>query len=228
MSNQPTTTARGDVASFIEKAKELAPTNAQGRGRLIFALDATASRQPTWDMAAHVQTEMFLETAKLGGLSVQLVFYRGFQECKASRFVNDPKDLLNLMQRVTCLAGRTQIGRVLQHALQTNAKSPVGALVFVGDACEEDIDHLGDQAGRLALQGTRAFLFQEGQNREASLAFAQIAKLTKGAHCTFQPGAAAELRELLGAVAAFACGGQSAVAKLPQSRNLRRLTQQLG
>lgn len=227
MSNQPTTTSQSDIAAFVEKANALASKSGHGRGRLIFALDATASRQPTWDMAAHVQTEMFLETAKQGGLSVQLVFYRGFQECKASRFVSDAKELLSLMQRVTCHAGRTQIGRVLQHALKTNSQSTVGALVFVGDACEEDVDHLGDLAGQMALQGTRAFLFQEGHNREASLAFSQIAKLTKGAHCTFQPGAAAELRELLGAVAAFASGGRTAVAKLPQSRNLRQLTQQL-
>ena len=29
------------------------------RSRLIFALDATASRQPTWDTAAQLQAEMF-------------------------------------------------------------------------------------------------------------------------------------------------------------------------
>ena len=50
----------------------------EGRARLIFAMDATASREPTWDRACQVQGQMFLETAALGGLEVQLVYYRGF------------------------------------------------------------------------------------------------------------------------------------------------------
>ena len=64
-----------------------APTPAGERGRLIFAMDATASREPTWDHACHIQGEMFRETQALGGLEIQLIYYRGFGECKASPWV---------------------------------------------------------------------------------------------------------------------------------------------
>ena len=75
-----------------------------GRGRLIFALDATASREPTWDRACRIQGEMFEATAALGGLEIQLVFYRGFSECKASRWMTHrrrtaPGHALGLLRR---------------------------------------------------------------------------------------------------------------------------------
>ena len=42
----------GEVDAFLAQARAMAPaTVAGGRGRLIFALDATMSRQPTWDTA---------------------------------------------------------------------------------------------------------------------------------------------------------------------------------
>lgn len=213
------------VASFLQAAKNVSVGQNASRGRLVFALDATASRQPTWDMATHVQSEMFKEAGKLNGLMVQLMFYRGFGECRSSRYIGDAGELVRLMGKVGCLAGRTQISRVLNHVLKQS--TPPQALVFVGDACEEDIDQLGDLAGQIALKGVRAFMFQEGVQSEASLAFKQIARLTKGAHCQFKPGAADELRSLLGAVAAFASGGKEALAKLPTSGARALLARQL-
>ena len=71
------------VADFLSKVAAIPNRASTGRrGRLIFALDATVSRQPTWDQACHIQAEMFQETEALGGLDVQLVYYRGFRECK--------------------------------------------------------------------------------------------------------------------------------------------------
>ena len=53
-----------EVAAFVERVRGL-PANPRqgGTGRLIFALDATASRQPTWDLASQVQGELFIEAA---------------------------------------------------------------------------------------------------------------------------------------------------------------------
>ncbi|MDH3660272.1 MAG: VWA domain-containing protein [Alphaproteobacteria bacterium] len=212
----PSERAAGDpVQAFLNQvAHTPPPTAGSGRGRLIFSMDATASREPTWDQACQVQGQMFLETAALGGLDVQLVYYRGFNECKASRWVDNPSDLVRLMTGVFCLAGKTKIGRVLQHAVKETEKKRVTAMVFVGDAFEEDLDAVGEIAGQLGMQGVRAFLFQEGYKPEAERAFRHIAALTKGAHCRFDADSPDQLRELLGAVAAYAAGGRRALADL--------------
>ena len=205
------------VSAFVEELRRApAPAGAAGRGRLIFALDATASRRPTWDQACSVQGEMFLEADRLGGLDVQLVFYRGFDECKASRWVARAAELVKLMVRVGCRAGRTQIHRVLRHAINETGKQRVHALIFIGDACEESVDTLGDLAGRLGLLGVKAFVFHEGSDREAAYAFKEIARLTGGAACRFDASAPAELRALLRAVAAYAAGGRKALSDLSQ------------
>src|SRR5262245_16642685 len=81
--NTPATrSSRADIDAFLGEVKRLTPATAAGqRGRLIFALDATMSRQPTWDTACRLQADMFREAASIGGLAVQLVYYRGPAEC---------------------------------------------------------------------------------------------------------------------------------------------------
>jgi len=211
----PAASGKGEIDAFIDKALAMParPAGAGRRGRLIFSMDATMSRQPTWDRAQHLQGRMFEETASLGGLDVQLVFYRGYKECKASRWVSDAARLAALMSKVDCRGGYTQIGRVLAHALKEVARAPVSALVHVGDACEEDIDALAARAGELAMRGVPVFMFQEGADPDASRAFAEIARITGGAHCRFDEGAAERLRELLSAVAVYATGGMAALEK---------------
>lgn len=203
-----------EVDAFLrELAATPPPATAAGtRGRLIFAMDATASREPTWDRAAHLQAEMFKETEALGGLEVQLIYYRGFGECRASPWVAEPTRLLRYMTGVFCLAGRTQIGKVLKRAAKETKQRKVAALVFVGDAMEEDIDHLGDLAGELGLLGVPCFMFHEGADPAARRAFQQIARLSGGAFCAFDSASAKQLRELLSAVAVFAAGGRRALA----------------
>ncbi len=201
-----------DVAAFLEKvARTPAIRSAGAKGRLIFAMDATASREPTWDRACHIQAEMFKETEALGGLEVQLVFYRGFGECKSSPWVSSPDELVRRMVAVRCLGGQTQIGRVLKHAVKEAGRRKVHALVFVGDCMEEDVDRLCHQAGRLGLLGVPAFMFQEGGEPIAERAFRQIAKLTNGAYCAFDSSSARQLRELMSAVAVYAAGGRVAL-----------------
>ena len=205
----------GDIDAFLEKAARTARPG--GGGRLIFALDATASREPTWDRASHLQAEMFQTAAALGGLEVQLVFYRGFRECKASGWVKNAGDLLKRMLQIRCYGGLTQIGRVLTHAAKETNRRKVDALVFVGDAFEEDIDRVSHEAGKLGMLGTPAFLFQEGGDPLATRGFNEIARLTGGACCRFDTGSAEQLRALLRAVAAFAAGGRAALTSLPGS-----------
>lgn len=207
----PTGTSDAEVAAFLQKVAAIPPKAAGGTGRLIFALDATVSREPTWDTACDIQAEMFSETASLGRLLVQLVYYRGFREFHASPFADDAKALLQRMTGVRCRGGRTQIGRVLRHALTESAKQKVDALVFVGDACEEAVDPLCHGAGELGLRGVPVFVFHEGQDPVAGRAFKEIASLSGGAYCRFDSGSARALRELLSAVAVYAVGGRRAL-----------------
>jgi hypothetical protein len=181
------------------------------RGRLLFALDATASRQPTWDRACHLQGEMFKETAALGGLDIQLAFYRGFGEFEASAWFDRADDLLKKMTAVSCLGGKTQIGKVLKHALAESKRQKINAVVFVGDCMEESIDALCHRAGELGLLGVPVFIFHEGRDRQAADAFRQIARLSHGACCPFDANSAQQLRELLSAVAVYAAGGRPAL-----------------
>jgi len=218
--------AAADVADFVRRLKELGPVAAVGRGRLVFAMDATMSRQPTWDMALALQADMFHAVKAVGGLDVQLVYFRGAGECRASGWVSDPDALARLMAHVTCAGGYTQIGKVLSHARGEAGRKPINALVYVGDCMEEAIDELAGRAGELALLGVPVFLFQEGPDANADRAFREIARLTKGAYCRFDAGSAAQLKELLAAVAVYAAGGKKALAAL-SGRSARQLLTQL-
>ena len=184
------------------------------------------SRQPTWDMALALQVDMFTAVKAIGGLDVQLVYFRGAGECRASKWVSDPDALSALMTQVTCAGGYTQIRKVISHARAEAARGPVSALVYVGDCMEEDIDDLCGRAGELALLGVPVFLFQEGFDLRAERAFREIARLTKGAYCRFDAGSAAQLKELLAAVAVYAAGGRKALAALG-GRAPRLLLEQL-
>src|SRR5205823_11518520 len=174
--------SRAEIDAFVRRARALGPTTAAGsRGRLIFALDATMSRQPMWDTACRLQAEMFREAAAIGGLDVQLVYYRGLGECRASRWVSQAERLAALMERIDCRGGHTQIGKVIAHAKRETQATKVQALVFVGDAMEEKLDDLCHAAGELGLLGVPAFMFQEGFDPITEQAFREIARLTCGA-----------------------------------------------
>src|SRR5450759_4458306 len=163
--------SRPEISAFVERVRALGPTAAQGkRGRLIFALDATMSRQPTWDCACALQADMFREAASAGGLDIQLVYFRGLGECRASGWVTASERLAELMSAIDCRGGHTQIGKVLSQARQEHAKQRVQALVFVGDAMEEAIDDLCAAAGELGLLGVPLFMFQEGSDPVAESA----------------------------------------------------------
>ena len=208
------TASASEVADFIARMKTIAPASAGERGRLVFAMDATMSREPTWDMALKLQGDMFAAVKDVGGLDVQLVFFRGHGECRASKRVSAPTELARLMTTVSCRGGLTQLGKVLSHAATETQARRVHALVYVGDAMEEDIDPLCAKAGALGLLGVPVFLFQEGHDAKATRAFREIARLTKGATCRFDSGSAEELRALLRAVAVYASGGRKALLAL--------------
>ena len=212
-----------EIASFLKAAAQAGESQS---GRLIFSLDATMSRQPTWTRAMTIQSSMFDAVGKAGGLSVQLVFFRGFGECRASKWDINAAALRDLMLNIHCRGGYTQLVKVLNHAHRETAKANVSALVFIGDAIEESIDLLCQKAGELGLKGVRCFFFQEGHDVTAENGFREMARLTGGAYFRLGPDSARELAELLGAVAIYARGGLKALSN-SGSQKARLLLEQM-
>lgn len=202
-----------EIAAFISRARETMSSSGSAAGRIVLALDATMSRQPTWDLACRLQAEMFDAVGKTGNLAVQLVYFRGHGESRASRFVSDTASLKDLMTRIDCRGGHTQIGKVLSHALKETARERVSALIYIGDAMEEAVDDLAAKAGELGVRGVPVFVFQEGGDPVAETAFREIARLSRGAWFRFDQASAETLSRLLGSIAVFATGGLKALER---------------
>jgi hypothetical protein len=201
-----------EIAQFLQKSSSI--TNfVQQQPRLLFAVDATASRQPTWDQARQLQQAMFQTSGVAATLAVQLCYYRGFAEFSTSRWLTESAQLAQLMGRVQCEGGHTQIARLLRHAQAEHRKASVRAVVFIGDAVEESPDSLCDLAGQCGILQLPLFLFQEGREQSVEQTFRAMAKLSGGAYAHFDSSSAATLAALLGAVASFATGGRAALEK---------------
>jgi hypothetical protein len=217
---------RDEVAAFVKKVGQLARPNAGEDGRLLFAMDATMSRQPTWDMAVSLQAGMFDAIPRDAALQVQLIYFRGLGECRASKWVLDAKALARLMTNISCQGGNTQIGKVFSHARDEHKKRRIHAVVYVGDAIEENVDALCAKAGELGLMGLPLFVFQEGHDSRVEAAFREFARLSKGAYARFDSSAPQQLADLLKAVAAYASGGRAQL-KLQASGAARNLLLQI-
>jgi hypothetical protein len=236
----PAKTSKGEVASqrstrseidaVLKDVRALKPSGS-GQGRLICGMDATMSRQPSWDLALELQGDIFKAVKAVGGLDVQLVYFRGYSECQASKWVGDPDALARLMRQVSCAGGLTQISKVLAHTKRESGSGKVNALIYVGDCMEEDVDRLARLAGELGMIGTPVFVFQEGRDAKVERAFREIARLSRGAYAPFDAGSARQLRELLAAVAVYAAGGRKALKHFSEESNsgeALRLLEQLG
>ena len=225
----PAERKRTEIDAFLRQVAAAPVAARTTAGRLIFALDATASRQPTWDRACHIQAEMFAATAALGGLAMQLCYFRGLAEFRATPWLGDAEALVRRMTTVMCLAGTTQMTRVLRHAVRETSVARVNALVYVGDCMEESAGTIAELAGRLGLLGVPAFVFQEGGDPGARRVFQQVSQLTNGAYASFDAASAKTLRDLLMAVAVYAAGGRKALADYADHAGgeIAQLTRQL-
>jgi len=227
----PERAGRSEIDAFLRHV-ELAPSDTSGKpaGRLLFAMDATASREPTWDMACQIQGEMFRAAGSVGGLEVQLCHYGGPGFFHVTPWLRKSGELLRQMSAARCLAGATQIGSVLQHACSETRRDHVDAVVFVGDCMEENPDRLIELAGNLGMRGTPLFVFHEGYDSTAAKTFRSMARVSRGAYSHFDGSSADQLKELLGAVATYAAGGRKALLEFDHGRGtiVHRLTSQLG
>src|SRR5262249_5702192 len=129
--------------------------------------------------------------------------------------------------QVMCRAGETQIEKVLAHAAKETKLLKVSALVFVGDAMEENPDTLAQQASELGRLGVPAFMFQEGHDRKVEYAFREIAQLTHGAYARFNPNGATQLAGLLAGGGGFGAGGMAALGG-QENGNGNKMVKSLG
>ena len=180
----------------------------------MFALDATASREATWQSAKRHHRELYDATAGTSGLAIQLCYYRGFNEFNTSHWLSSGSDLRARMDGVTCQGGPTQIARLLTHYLEVGTPAtPIRALIFIGDAVEEQPAVLLGLAGQCRLKGQPIFTFQEGSDPTAARIFSEIARISGGAYAALGGESAGVLRLLLGAVARYATGGRYALTQ---------------
>jgi len=230
-SGKPAVASSNEVQKFLDQVQAMpkAPRTAGQEAHLLFALDATASRQTTWDQATQLQGEMFVSAQALGGLRVQLCYFRGLGEFYNSEWHADPDNLLSQMSGLQCQAGMTQIERLLRHAIQQSSEQKLRAVIFIGDAMEENIDVLCQLAGKLGLLNVPLFIFQERQDPVARQAFVEMSRLSGGAYCQFDAASAEQLKDLLKAVAIYAAGGLQALEDFSKKshNSVKLLGQQL-
>ena len=217
------------LENFLEQVKKTPTRNErEAAGRLVFGMDATASRERTWDNACQIQNQMFIATDDIGGINIQLCYYRGFNQFQYSGWFMSGKEMIKEMAKVSCLGGHTQIARIFRHALKEHKAQKIRALVFVGDALEENADELCNLAGKFGVFNIPIFMFQEGSDRLVMSAFKQIALLSGGAYAPFNSGSVKELQDLLSSVAVFVAGGHEALEKYEKrDGNGKNLTLQL-
>ncbi|MCP5345605.1 MAG: VWA domain-containing protein [Pseudomonadales bacterium] len=226
-SEKPAVSGTREVQEFLHKVGSLpAPGSRSGDAHLIFALDATASRQFTWDRATRLQGEMFVSAQSTSGLQVQLCYFRGLGEFYHSEWHSDADNLLRQMSGLQCQAGMTQIERLLRHAIAQNREQRLRGVIFIGDAMEENRDVLCQLAGKLGLLNVPLFIFQERQEQAARQTFVEMARLSGGAYCQFDAASAEQLKDLLRAVAIYATGGLQALEDF--SRNSHQSVKLLG
>ncbi|MDG0991301.1 MAG: hypothetical protein P8Q31_00485 [Luminiphilus sp.] len=206
-------TYTSDVAAFVSKAKAIRTISSR-QSRLVFALDATASRDATWQTARRHHRELYDATAGASDLAVQLCYYRGINEFNASPWLTSGRELCSRMDGVTCEGGPTQIARLLNHYLEVGTPvTPVRALIFIGDAVEERSEALLNLAGQCRLKVQPIFTFQEGTDPIAARIFSEMARISGGAYAALGEQTSVMLQRLLAAVARYATGGRQALTQ---------------
>ena len=201
-------------------------------GRLIFAIDLTRSRKACLQQARIATAAMFETIRNIGGIAIKLVYFRGYDECRATNGFLDAALLSRSMLRLSCEHGETQIGRVLRMVLAE--KQEISGVVYIGDECEEDGDELVRLAVQLGQRSLPLFMFHECSDKkrfavEVKPLFKRMAEASGGVYVEFAPDSGLILNELLAGIAAFSAAGTAGLRQLepPQSREGKVLRERL-
>jgi hypothetical protein len=185
------------------------------RPRLVFAVDATASREPAWAAARQVTDS--LVKALPGELDVSLAVHGGSRVHTFTEFTSNASVLRDRAAGVTCQAGLTRLLPILA----TSLKQPsVRVIIYIGDVFEESLPHGRDLANQLGSRGTKLFVLHDTSDasarRDAEI-FWDLAKRTGGCVLPFDANAPGRLRDLLSAVAVYAVGGEKLLRERRQA-----------
>lgn len=186
--------------------------------RMIFGLDATASRRDTWTIAQRLQRDLLTMAQEVGQLELQIAFFSGLTNFRHTHWSTDGDELAKLMSEIHCQAGQTQIVRLFDHAIAeaTAAPTRVKCLLYVGDTMEDNEAQVLARAKTLGDLNVPIFmLYEKGQYNNDEPEYRRIAKASGGAFGEFSEGGIAELRSMLEAIFAYATGGKDAMRRIP-------------
>src|SRR5271165_2696119 len=203
------TAAASTAAALLSAQERVEPpteTAAPSRPRLVFAVDATASREPAWAAARRVTDA--LVKALPGELDVALAVHGGSRVHTFTAFTNDARTLRDRAAGVSCQAGMTRLLPILATTLKQQS---VRVVIYIGDVFEESLPHGRDLADSLGARGTKLIVLHDtsdnGARRDAEI-FWDLAKRTGGCVLPFNANTPDRLRDILSAVAVYAVGGE--------------------
>lgn len=214
------------AASATPKQETLAKILAnESRPRLLFTMDATASREASWNVAKEITGAMF--EAVPGALDVALAYHGGGRLQEITPFSPESKAFLDKVHMVRCTAGKTALNQILAQATQITR---LKALIYVGDCFEDSPTDAVELAGQLKLRGVRCFLFHDASSKTlgydvetARTVFASIAKITGGALLPFDESSPQMVKALLEAISVYAAQGIKALEQKTKSLPAARL-----
>ncbi len=143
-------TAAAATLPTLSHAEPPVEAGASGGPRLIFAVDATASREPAWTAARRVTDA--LVKALPGELDVALAVHGGSRVHTFTAFTKDAATLRDRAAGVACEAGLTRLLPILSASLKHQA---VRVVVYIGDVFEESLNQGRRLADAMGAQGTK-------------------------------------------------------------------------
>lgn len=195
----------------VAQGKTDRPLVQVGAHRLVFSLDATASRQATWRVAQGLTVQMF--DALPEGLEIALAYHSGGRMRPWSPFTRAADRLRKEITQVTCEVGETALNAILDQSMEIPS---LRAMIYIGDCFEEDEDDAIHLAHKLHLKGVRCFFFQDRLSPHSEMGyvsqvFGEIAKITEGALFDFDQRSPKRTGEEMQAIARLAAGGIAAL-----------------
>jgi len=210
---------RDMIARTKEEKAKVQEVLRKQKTNIIFAVDATASREHFWSETIKIQDKMFSTAQKAGAnLHAQLVSYSGETfdgEIHRTPWHNDAHALSDHLRSVRCAPSQTQIEKVFRHALNECCKRDVHALILVGDSYEENVPTLVRLASQINQKGIKLFMFHDTKTtctaEDTLTVFKKIAKAAEGFYVPFNVGDLAVLGDYLKVVGALATKNKTVI-----------------
>ena len=148
---------------FVERLRRLPSSRVAPARSTRVALDATASRQATWDLADPCAGEMSSRPPRRRARRAARVLH-GFGGSSPSAWVRDAAEFVRLMRTVAASPARPRSRACCCHAAQEARRSRCRLWCSSATASRRIVDGSGRLAGNSESFGLRAFMFHEGRD----------------------------------------------------------------